>query len=85
MMPFITAILRRWAHKRKSQAAGLAAVQDQVQQLREDVKSQEPIAAQVAEVLNSFRDEISFYEQQAKAHNLPLYKKNGGADRTRTG
>ena len=75
---------RHWIRKRERFNAGLAVVQTKLEKLAADVENRPPIATRIAEILNELREQLDFYEAQAKRHHLPTFK-NGGTDRTRSG
>jgi len=53
----------------------MAAVHARLESLAREVKSREPIAPKIAEIISDLRFQIAHYEEQAKCHDLPLFQK----------
>lgn len=64
---------RSWIRKRFKQQAALTAVHDKLEQLAVDVQSRQPIATRIAEIINELREQIDFYEEQARKNRLPTF------------
>ena len=65
---------KRWVRKRDKQTAALLRAHDKLEALANEVQSRQPIATRIAEIINDLRDQIDYYEEQARKHRLPTFE-----------
>jgi hypothetical protein len=74
LIAFVAVIqTKRWIRKREKQTIALFRAHEKLEALADEVRNRQPIATRIAEILSDLRNQIDFYEDQCKKHQLPTF------------